>query len=57
MFLHQAGHAATEPRHQGTVINHVGFVVPNVAEAVAKWKRAGVAVAPGNRAAPIKPGS
>src|SRR5580765_6185809 len=32
----------------GTVINHVGFIVPNVAEAVAKWKASGVAVAPGN---------
>src|ERR1700709_1692183 len=25
----------------GTVINHVGFLVPNVADAVAKWKAAG----------------
>src|SRR5262249_45916937 len=31
-----------------TVVNHVGFVVPNVQEAVAKWKAAGVPVAPGN---------
>src|SRR6266404_1534924 len=34
---------------EGTVINHVGFIVPNVAEAVAKWKAAGVAVTPGNK--------
>jgi catechol 2,3-dioxygenase-like lactoylglutathione lyase family enzyme len=32
---------------QGTVINHVGFTVPNVQEAVAKWKAAGVPVLPG----------
>jgi catechol 2,3-dioxygenase-like lactoylglutathione lyase family enzyme len=32
---------------QGTVINHVGFTVPNVQEAVAKWKAAGVLVLPG----------
>jgi hypothetical protein len=33
---------------EGTVINHVGFLVPNVQDAVAKWKAAGVAVLPGN---------
>jgi catechol 2,3-dioxygenase-like lactoylglutathione lyase family enzyme len=32
----------------GSVINHVGFIVPNVQEAVGKWKAAGVPVAPGN---------
>ena len=32
----------------GSVINHVGFTVPNVQEAVAKWKAAGVPVLPGN---------
>lgn len=32
----------------GSVINHVGFVVPNVQAAVAKWKAAGVPVLPGN---------
>src|SRR5438552_5915463 len=31
----------------GTVVNHVGFTVQNVQEAVAKWKAAGVAVLPG----------
>ena len=31
----------------GTVVNHVGFLVPNVQDAVAKWKAAGVAVEPG----------
>jgi catechol 2,3-dioxygenase-like lactoylglutathione lyase family enzyme len=33
---------------EGTVINHVGFLVPNVQDAVAKWKAAGVPVLPGN---------
>lgn len=33
---------------EGTVINHVGFLVPNVQDAVAKWKVAGVPVLPGN---------
>jgi catechol 2,3-dioxygenase-like lactoylglutathione lyase family enzyme len=32
----------------GTVVNHVGFVVQNVPESVAKWKAAGVPVQPGN---------
>jgi catechol 2,3-dioxygenase-like lactoylglutathione lyase family enzyme len=33
---------------EGTVINHVGFLVPDVQEAAAKWKAAGVPVLPGN---------
>src|SRR5438105_334371 len=33
---------------QGSVVNHVGFVVQNVQESVAKWKANGVAVLPGN---------
>ena len=32
----------------GTVINHVGFSVPDVAGAVAKWKAAGLAMEPGD---------
>ena len=32
----------------GTVVNHVGFLVQNVAEATARWKGAGVPVLPGN---------
>jgi len=31
----------------GSVVNHVGFSVPNVQEAAAKWKAAGVPVEPG----------
>jgi len=26
----------------GSVVNHVGFIVPNVQESVARWKAAGV---------------
>ena len=32
----------------GTVVNHVGFLVQNVQESLAKWKAAGVPVVPGN---------
>jgi catechol 2,3-dioxygenase-like lactoylglutathione lyase family enzyme len=31
----------------GSSVNHIGFTVPNVQEAVAKWKAAGVPVEPG----------
>jgi catechol 2,3-dioxygenase-like lactoylglutathione lyase family enzyme len=31
----------------GTVVNHVGFVVQNVQESIARWKAAGVPVEPG----------
>jgi catechol 2,3-dioxygenase-like lactoylglutathione lyase family enzyme len=49
VFLHlRPGAAASSGGTEGTVINHVGFLVPNVQEAVAKWKAAGVAVAPGS---------
>ena len=33
---------------QGSVVNHVGFIVDNVQQRVAQWKAAGVAVLPGN---------
>jgi catechol 2,3-dioxygenase-like lactoylglutathione lyase family enzyme len=33
---------------QGSVVNHVGFIVNNVQEQVAKWKANGVAVLPGS---------
>jgi catechol 2,3-dioxygenase-like lactoylglutathione lyase family enzyme len=49
VYLH--GRAGSPPPTGGTVgsvINHVGFIVPNVQEAVAKWKAAGVPVLPGN---------
>src|SRR6185437_3381282 len=33
----------------GSVINHIGFLVPNVQQAVARWKAAGLNVEPGTR--------
>src|SRR6202162_6124430 len=33
---------------QGSVVNHVGFIVNNVQARVAQWKAAGVPVLPGN---------
>jgi len=33
---------------QGSVVNHVGFIVNNLQERVAQWKAAGVPVLPGN---------
>src|SRR5260370_16571221 len=33
---------------QGSVVNHVGFIVNNVQEQVTRWKAAGVPVEPGN---------
>jgi catechol 2,3-dioxygenase-like lactoylglutathione lyase family enzyme len=49
VFLHlRPGVAPATGGTEGTVINHLGFMVPNVQEAVGKWKTAGVAVMPGN---------
>jgi catechol 2,3-dioxygenase-like lactoylglutathione lyase family enzyme len=48
VYLNQA--AGAPPAGGGTVgsvVNHVGFTVPNTAAAVAKWKAAGVQVLPG----------
>jgi catechol 2,3-dioxygenase-like lactoylglutathione lyase family enzyme len=41
------GNAAGNGGSQGSVVNHVGFIVNNVQEQVAKWKAAGVTVEPG----------
>jgi catechol 2,3-dioxygenase-like lactoylglutathione lyase family enzyme len=41
------GNAAGNGGSQGSVVNHVGFIVKNVQEQVAKWKANGVAVLPG----------
>lgn len=35
---------------EGSVVNHIGFKVPNTQEAAARWKAAGLNVVPGNRA-------
>ena len=49
VFLHlRPGVPPSSGGTDGTVINHVGFLVPNVQEAVARWKAAGVAVTPGS---------
>jgi hypothetical protein len=37
---------------QGSVVNHVGFIVDNVAQRVAQWKAAGVPVLPGTNNRP-----
>src|SRR5215469_9583689 len=42
------GNEKGEGGTQVSVVNHVGFIVNNVQEQVAKWKAAGVAVLPGN---------
>ncbi len=34
----------------GSVVNHIGFYVPNVPESVTKWKAAGLKTEPGQRA-------
>jgi catechol 2,3-dioxygenase-like lactoylglutathione lyase family enzyme len=42
------GNPPSEGPTEGTVINHVGFIVQNVQESVTRWKAAGVPVLPGN---------
>jgi catechol 2,3-dioxygenase-like lactoylglutathione lyase family enzyme len=46
--LHLREPAPSTGGTDGSVVNHVGFTVQNVQEAVAKWKAAGVPVQPGN---------
>ena len=49
ILLHlRPGAAPSTGPTAGTVVNHVGFVVQNVQESVARWKAAGVPVLPGN---------
>jgi catechol 2,3-dioxygenase-like lactoylglutathione lyase family enzyme len=47
--LNPAAGAATPPTGGtvGSAVNHIGFTVPNVQEAFARWKAAGVPVEPG----------
>jgi len=48
VYLHiRAGSPPATGGTVGSVVNHVGFIVPNVQDAVAKWKAAGVPVLPG----------
>jgi catechol 2,3-dioxygenase-like lactoylglutathione lyase family enzyme len=44
VLANEKGNGGTE----GSVVNHVGFIVKNVQEQVSRWKAAGVAVLPGN---------
>src|SRR6202163_822019 len=46
------GNASGNGSSQGSVVNHVGFIVNNVQEQVAKWKAAGVPVLPGTNNRP-----
>src|SRR4029077_18136710 len=49
VFLHQApGTPPPTGGSESTEVTHVGVIFPDVAEAVARWKAAGVEVAPGN---------
>ena len=49
VYLHQGpGAAPPSGGTVGTVVNHVGFLVQNVQESVARWKAAGVTVLPGD---------
>jgi catechol 2,3-dioxygenase-like lactoylglutathione lyase family enzyme len=49
VMLHlRPGAAPSTGGTDGTVVNHVGFIVQNVQESVAKWNAAGVPVQPGN---------
>jgi hypothetical protein len=58
VFLHQQpGTPPPTGGTVGTVINHAGFLVPNVQEAVAKWKAAGLDMRPAATAAPTRLGS
>src|SRR3954466_9830490 len=41
------GNEKGEGGSQGSVVNHVGFIVDNVQRRVAQWKAAGVKVLPG----------
>jgi hypothetical protein len=42
------GNAAGNGGSQGSVVNHVGFIVNNVQDQVTKWKANGIAVLPGS---------
>ena len=50
VYLNQGpGAAPANGGTVGSVVNHVGFTVPNTQEAIAKWKAAGVNVLPGGQ--------
>lgn len=47
VYLHQRNAPPATGGTVGSVVNHVGFIVQNTQQAVAKWKAAGLAVIPG----------
>jgi catechol 2,3-dioxygenase-like lactoylglutathione lyase family enzyme len=47
VYLHQNNAPPPTGGTVGTVVNHVGFIVQNTQQAVAKWKAAGLDVLPG----------
>jgi len=48
VYLHQAqGAPPPAGGTVGSIVNHVGFIVPNTQESAARWKAAGVPVLPG----------
>src|SRR5262245_36836158 len=50
VYLNQAAGAAPATGGTvGSVVNHVGFIVQNTQESIAKWKAAGVNVLPGGQ--------
>ena len=51
VFLNLSAPAPSTGGSEGSVVNHVGFLVPNVQESIAKWKAAGVKVVSGSNPA------
>ena len=47
VYLHQNNAPPATGGTVGSVVNHVGFIVQNTQESVARWKAAGLAVLPG----------
>jgi catechol 2,3-dioxygenase-like lactoylglutathione lyase family enzyme len=47
VYLHQNNVPPPTGGTVGSVVNHVGFIVQNTQQAVARWKAAGLAVLPG----------
>jgi catechol 2,3-dioxygenase-like lactoylglutathione lyase family enzyme len=48
VYLHQNNAPPPTGGTVGSVVDHVGFIVPDINQSVAKWKAAGLAVLPGN---------
>jgi catechol 2,3-dioxygenase-like lactoylglutathione lyase family enzyme len=49
VFLNLAAPTPSTGGSEGSVVNHVGFNVPNVQASLAKWQAAGLKAVPGNR--------